>query len=295
MADLDPYSVLGVARTATREEIARAYRRLAKLHHPDAGAPPSPTMSRINEAWAIVSSPSRRARWDLDHQVVRPAHWAVTPVTAGDGPPAARAPQAPTAPPSVRDSGWLAVLVVAVAALLLGAVMLVLVQAGGSASNESRIELDGISLEVPDTWRAFPGDETDADDHQVLAHLVSYEIEPGERCLSFDHPCPIVEADVPPGQASVVITSWAEGTPPVPDPVTARPGRDADRIIGGQPAVFDLRRHPDGADAWWQLSPPGFPDQWIEVHAFLGGGRFEQDRAVRAIDDMLQTLRFADG
>jgi hypothetical protein len=295
MADLDPYSVLGVARTATRDEIARAFRRLAKLHHPDAGAPPSPTMSRINEAWAIVSSPTRRAKWDREHEVIRPPHWAATPETVTARTPATRPPQAPAAPPSVRESGWLAILVVAAAAMLVGLVMLVLAQAGGAASNGSRIELDGISFEVPETWRAYPGAGTDGNDHQVLAHLVSYEIATGERCLSFEHECPIVSADVPPGQASVVVTSWAEGTPPVPDPVTARPGRDADRIIGGQPAAFDLRRHPDGADAWWQLSPPGFPDRWIEVHASLGGGRFEQDRAVRVIDDMLQTLQFADG
>jgi len=294
MADLDPYSVLGVARAATREEIARAYRRLAKVHHPDAGAPPSPVMSRINEAWAIVSSPTRRARWDREHQVVQPPHWAAIPATGTVRAPTSPPPQAPTAPSSVRDSGWLAILVVAAAAMLVGLVMLVLAQAGGAASEASRIELDGVSFEVPESWRAYPGDGTDPDDHQVLAHLVSYEIESGERCLSFDHDCPIVEADVPPGRASIVITSWADGTPPVPDPVTPRPGRDADRIIGGEPAVFDLRRHRDGADAWWQLSPPGFPDRWIEVHAFLGGGRFEQDRAVRTIDEMLQTLRFAD-
>lgn len=294
MADLDPYSVLGVARTATRDEIARAFRRLAKLHHPDVGAPPSPTMARINEAWAIVSSPTRRARWDREHEVIHPPHWAATPETVTARTPAAPAPQAPATPPSVRESGWLAVVVVAAAAMLVGLVMLVLAQAGGAASNGSRIELDGISFEVPDAWRAYPGAGTDSNDHQVLAHLVSYEIATGERCLSFDHECPIVSADVPPGQASVVITSWGEGAPPVPDPVTARPGRDADRIIGGQPAVFDLRRHRDGADAWWQLSPPGFPERWIEVHASLGGGRIEQDRAVRTIDDMLQTLQFAD-
>jgi curved DNA-binding protein len=59
--ELDPYSILGVPRTASREEIARAYRRLAKDHHPDAGAAPNPTMSRINDAWHTLSDPARRA------------------------------------------------------------------------------------------------------------------------------------------------------------------------------------------------------------------------------------------
>jgi hypothetical protein len=37
--DPDPYRTLGLARGASREEIRRAYRRLAKIHHPDAAGP----------------------------------------------------------------------------------------------------------------------------------------------------------------------------------------------------------------------------------------------------------------
>src|SRR3954469_10378856 len=37
--DPDPYRTLGVGRGATREEIRRAYRRMAKIHHPDAAGP----------------------------------------------------------------------------------------------------------------------------------------------------------------------------------------------------------------------------------------------------------------
>jgi hypothetical protein len=37
--DPDPYRTLGVARGASREEIRRAYRALAKIHHPDAAGP----------------------------------------------------------------------------------------------------------------------------------------------------------------------------------------------------------------------------------------------------------------
>ena len=31
----DPYSLLGVAKTASEEEIRQAFRKLAKKHHPD--------------------------------------------------------------------------------------------------------------------------------------------------------------------------------------------------------------------------------------------------------------------
>ena len=295
MADFDPYAVLGVSRTATRDEIARTYRRLAKQHHPDTGRPPTAAMVRINEAWAVLSSPARRTAWDREHAVLPAAHWAAAPAPAVVREPMPRVSQ-PTGPPSVRDSGWLALGVVVVAAMLVGVVMFGLAQTDGAVDpNHPLVELDGLSLEVDDEWRAFEGDGTDTNDRAVLAHLVSYEIAMNERCLSFNHECPITPDAVPPGEASVVITAFAEGTPPVPDPILTRPfGRDAERIIGGRPAAFDLRRSDDGALAWWQLSPPGFPDRWIEVHASIGGGRFEQDRAVRAIDDMLRTLRFTD-
>jgi curved DNA-binding protein CbpA len=66
----DPYAVLGVPRTATRRQVAAAHRRLAKSHHPDLhdGGPEAAALMReINEAWEILSSPERRAAWDLEH------------------------------------------------------------------------------------------------------------------------------------------------------------------------------------------------------------------------------------
>ncbi len=129
MAEIDPYAVLAVPRTATREEIARAYRRLAKQHHPDAGGPASPTMARINEAWSVLSSPTRRARWDRDHAVVHPPHWAATPPTARE--PMRPPPRAMAGPPSVRDSGWLAA-AVGGGMILVVVLVGVMVSAGGA-------------------------------------------------------------------------------------------------------------------------------------------------------------------
>jgi hypothetical protein len=62
----DHYRVLGVARDATPSEIRRAYRRLARRHHPDRNPQPdAPERFRtIAEAYAVLHDPARRARYD---------------------------------------------------------------------------------------------------------------------------------------------------------------------------------------------------------------------------------------
>lgn len=65
----DHYAVLGVARNATHEEIRRAYRQRMRSAHPDSrgAAPQSATaeVTRISEAWNVLSQPARRAAYDL--------------------------------------------------------------------------------------------------------------------------------------------------------------------------------------------------------------------------------------
>ncbi len=60
------YSVLGVETDATRDEIRRAYRRLAKAHHPDvSGDPDSAARFReVNEAYRVLADPERRLKYD---------------------------------------------------------------------------------------------------------------------------------------------------------------------------------------------------------------------------------------
>src|SRR5919106_1459620 len=67
-ARLDPYAELGLAPTATRHQIADAYRRLAKRYHPDLHREPAAgeRMRRINMAWEVLSDPARRSRHDAD-------------------------------------------------------------------------------------------------------------------------------------------------------------------------------------------------------------------------------------
>ena len=59
----DHYDVLGVGTDADRPAIQAAYRRLARLHHPDFGGNQS-VMARLNEAWDVLSDPHQRAVYD---------------------------------------------------------------------------------------------------------------------------------------------------------------------------------------------------------------------------------------
>ncbi|MEO3807935.1 DnaJ C-terminal domain-containing protein [Sphaerisporangium sp. B11E5] len=66
MAARDLYEVLGVPRTASREEIQRAYRKLARAHHPDVNRDPGAEerFKDIAEAWDVLSDPAKRRRYD---------------------------------------------------------------------------------------------------------------------------------------------------------------------------------------------------------------------------------------
>jgi len=65
----DPYAVLGIKREASAQQVRQAYRRLAKRYHPDLhpGGQTSDRMRRVNQAWQILSSPTRRARYEADN------------------------------------------------------------------------------------------------------------------------------------------------------------------------------------------------------------------------------------
>lgn len=92
----DLYAVLGVARSASPEEIRRAYRRAARAAHPDSVAGERAAsegtaasgigdMAEINAAWSVLSDPVRRAAHDASLDGARdvsseePSHVAEQP------------------------------------------------------------------------------------------------------------------------------------------------------------------------------------------------------------------------
>ena len=86
------YDVLGVATTASPDEVRAAYRRAARDHHPDFGGD-ALRMQDLNAAWHVLGDPIRRAAYD--RQLAR-GPGAEPAWTAGAGPgEAAPAPKYP--------------------------------------------------------------------------------------------------------------------------------------------------------------------------------------------------------
>ncbi len=77
MAKRDYYEVLGVSRSATADEIKKAYRRLAMKHHPDRNTGDESAEAKFKEAkeaYEVLSDADKRAAYDrFGHDAVRGA------------------------------------------------------------------------------------------------------------------------------------------------------------------------------------------------------------------------------
>ena len=63
----DYYEVLGVGRTASDDELKKAYRKLAKQYHPDMNPGDKQAEAKfkeINEAYEVLSDKDKRAKYD---------------------------------------------------------------------------------------------------------------------------------------------------------------------------------------------------------------------------------------
>jgi hypothetical protein len=108
----DYYSILGAGEEASREEIERRYKRLARRHHPDRGGDEE-EMKTLNEAWRVLGDQDARRAYDAGRAKPREAYRAYVPVSS----PAAQAD-----PVSGRIVG-------AILCVFMGLVLLLLVKA----------------------------------------------------------------------------------------------------------------------------------------------------------------------
>jgi len=60
---MDYYNILGVDKTASQDDIKKAYRKLAMKHHPDRGGD-NTKFQEVNEAYNVLGDPQKRAQYD---------------------------------------------------------------------------------------------------------------------------------------------------------------------------------------------------------------------------------------
>ena len=63
---MDHYNTLGVAKNSTPDEIKKAYRRMAAIHHPDKGGDTA-EFQKIQQAYETLSDPHKRQEYDNPH------------------------------------------------------------------------------------------------------------------------------------------------------------------------------------------------------------------------------------
>jgi molecular chaperone DnaJ len=73
----NPYDTLGVPKNATADAIKKAYRKLAREHHPDASGGDEARFKEIQGAYDVLSDPEKRKQYDT---------WGSTNGRAGGGP-----------------------------------------------------------------------------------------------------------------------------------------------------------------------------------------------------------------
>lgn len=93
----DYYAVLGVPRTATQDEVRRAYRALARQKHPDVDKTSGATQrfQQITEAYEVLKDPATRQRYDTLGANWKEGQTFTPPPGWGQGPRTRRSASAP--------------------------------------------------------------------------------------------------------------------------------------------------------------------------------------------------------
>ncbi|MDQ4503285.1 J domain-containing protein [Sinomonas sp. ASV322] len=95
------YEVLGVPVTASAQEVKAAYRRAARVHHPDHGGDPA-EFRRVTLAYEVLSDPKRREAYDRSYFTSSPQR---EPAGTPWGPAAGTTDDGGTRPPSSGPHG----------------------------------------------------------------------------------------------------------------------------------------------------------------------------------------------
>lgn len=103
------YEVLGVAASASAEEVRRAYVELARALHPDRAHGDARRMQEVNEAWRVLRDPAARRAYDVSLAPPPPSP-DVDPMDVPFHGPAAEPGDVGVA--IVRALPWVAILVV---------------------------------------------------------------------------------------------------------------------------------------------------------------------------------------
>src|ERR1035437_10008832 len=63
MSNKDYYKTLGIDKSANKEDVKKAFRKLAHEHHPDKGGN-AEKFKEVSEAYSVLSDHSKRAQYD---------------------------------------------------------------------------------------------------------------------------------------------------------------------------------------------------------------------------------------
>ncbi|MCQ6269566.1 DnaJ domain-containing protein [Pseudarthrobacter sp. R1] len=86
--DKDFYAILGIAKDASDADIKKAYRKLARQHHPDTNSGNSASEKKfkdISEAYSVLSDPEERQQYDAIRAMGGGARFAPGGAGAGNG------------------------------------------------------------------------------------------------------------------------------------------------------------------------------------------------------------------
>ena len=108
----DYYTILGVDRGASQEDIQKAFRKMAHQYHPDKKGGDVNKFKEVNEAYQILSNEQKRAQYDagIDHAPPVPAALtqvasvALRVLTSGIWSSTSAAARAASQTPSIRCS-----------------------------------------------------------------------------------------------------------------------------------------------------------------------------------------------